>query len=190
MFGPGAHSESEVLVGYIEQQLVSLRASAFGLTDEQARQTPCRSSLSVGGLIKHVTWVMRGRERDRQDPTALPDEAGAADFVGSFALTEDETLDGVLAAFDAACEEYLADIRSVDPGAAMVQPPAPWDGVYTPTDSVQRFALAHHIEEFARHAGHADIVREQLDGASAASLLMAVEGREGNDFVQPWTPAG
>ncbi len=55
---------------------------------------------------------------------------------------------------------------------------------------MQRFALVHHVEELARHAGHADIIREQIDGATAASLLMAVEGREGNDFVQPWTPAG
>jgi uncharacterized protein DUF664 len=47
----------------------------------------------------------------------------------------------------------------------------------------------HHVEEFARHAGHADVIREQFDGATAASLLMAVEGREGNDFIQPWRPA-
>ena len=42
------------------------------------------------------------------------------------------------------------------------------------------------IEEFARHAGHADIIREQLDGALAGQLAMAVEGIEGNDFIQPW----
>ncbi|HEU5007290.1 MAG TPA: DUF664 domain-containing protein [Jatrophihabitantaceae bacterium] len=71
----------------------------------------------------------------------------------------------------------------------MLAPPAPWDGLYTPTDSVQRHALMHHVEELARHAGHADIIREQLDGATAAPLLMAVERREGNDFVQPWAPA-
>jgi hypothetical protein len=47
----------------------------------------------------------------------------------------------------------------------------------------------HHIEELARHAWHADIIREQLDGANAASLPMVVEGREGNDFVQPWALA-
>jgi len=79
-------------------------------------------------------------------------------------------------------------VRSTDPGADMTAPPAPWDGIYGPTDSVQRFGLVHHVEELARHAGHADIIREQIDGATAASLLMAVEGREGNDFVQPWTP--
>lgn len=81
---------------------------------------------------------------------------------------------------------YLADVRASDPGAATTAAPAPWDGVYAASESVERFALVHHIEEFARHAGHADIIREQLDGAAAAPLLMAAEGRPGNEFVQPW----
>ena len=55
---------------------------------------------------------------------------------------------------------------------------------------MQRFALVHHVEEFARHAGHADIIREQLDGAGAGPLLFASEGLSGNAFVQPWTPPG
>lgn len=189
MFGPGKYTESEVLVGYLDAQLAALRAAAFGLTDAQARETPCRSTLSIGGLLKHATYVLRGRERDRADPGAMPDEAGFAVFTGSFALTEDETLDGVLADFDAAASDYLADVRSVGPGDAWLMPPAPWDGAYEPVESVERFLLVHHVEEFARHAGHADIIRKQLDGADAASLLMAVEGRPGNDFVQPWTPA-
>lgn len=42
------------------------------------------------------------------------------------------------------------------------------------------------IEEFTRHAGHADIVREQLDGALAGQLTMAVNDIPGNDFIQPW----
>ncbi|MGB6023231.1 MAG: hypothetical protein WBG89_12965 [Ornithinimicrobium sp.] len=41
----------------------------------------------------------------------------------------------------------------------------------------------------ARHAGHPDITREQLDGATAIELAFAIEGREGNDYVTPWTPA-
>ena len=104
----------------------------------------------------------------------MPDEAGFALFMGSFALAEGETLAGALEAFDSARETYLADVRSADPGAVVLSPPAPWDGIFAPIESVERFALVHHIEEFARHAGHADIIREQLDGADAASLLMAV----------------
>jgi uncharacterized protein DUF664 len=188
MFTPGKYTENEVLAGYLEQQLAAIRTAAYGLTDEQARATPCRSALSIGGLVKHATYVMTQRERTKADPTALPDEAGFARFMGSFALTEDETLAGALDAFDQARTAYLADVRGTDPGADVLAPPAPWDGIVQAVESVERFALVHHVEEFARHAGHSDIIREQLDGADAASLLMAAEGRPGNDFVQPWSP--
>ncbi|GAB2914134.1 DinB family protein [Rhodococcus aerolatus] len=187
MFAPAPYTESEVLVGFLAQQLDGLRAAAHGLTDEQARATPCRSALSVGGLLKHATYVMTGRQRDRLSEPL--DAAGAAVFAASFVLGPDETLEGTLAAFDAARETYLADVRTTDPGAPMTEPPAPWDGLPDPTPSVQRFALVHHVEELARHAGHADIIREQIDGAGALPLLMAVEGRPGNRFVQPWSPA-
>ncbi|MDQ1649253.1 MAG: hypothetical protein QOG60_1310 [Frankiaceae bacterium] len=189
MFHPGVYDEHQALVGYIEQQIAAIRASAYGLTDEQARETPCRSALSIGGLIKHATYVLRGRARQKADPAAPLDEAAFALFMGSFALTADETLESALQSFDEAVGDYLADLRATDPGAPLTVPPAPWDGVYAPTASVERFALLHHVEELARHAGHADIIREQIDGADAGSLLMAAEGREGNTFVQPWTPA-
>jgi hypothetical protein len=189
MFRPGKYTESEVLAGYLEEQLAAIRAAAYGLTEQQARETPCRSALSIGGLVKHATYVMKQRERRNADPTAMPDEAGYALFMGSFALGDDETLAGAVEAFDAASAAYLADVRATAPDADMTAPPAPWDGIFGPTNSVQRFAMVHHVEELARHAGHADIIREQIDGANAASLLMAVEGREGNDFVRPWTPS-
>lgn len=189
MFSPGMYTENEVLVGYLEQQLAALRAAAHGLTEQQARETPCRSALSIGGLVKHATYVMQGRDRHQADPGAMPDAAAVTLFMSSFALGDADTLAGALEAFDRARTAYLADVRATDPGADMTAPPAPWDGIDTPTASVQRFALVHHVEELARHAGHADIIREQIDGATAPSLLMAVEGRQGNDFIQPWTPA-
>ena len=186
MFEPGKYTESEALVGYLDQQLTAVRAAAYGLTEQQAREAPCRSALSIGGLVKHATYVMNGRVAPSDSSL---DEAGVARFMGSFALSDDETLAGALAEFDRVRALYLADLRATDPGADMIAPPAPWDGLYTPTDSVQRFALIHHVEELARHAGHADIIREELDGAAAASLLLAVEGREGNDFIKPWSIA-
>ncbi len=189
MFHPAVYSEHDAIVGYLEQQIAAIRASAHGLTDEQARQTPCRSTLSIGGLVKHATYVLRGRARQKADPAAPLDEAAFALFMGSFALTADETLDGALQSFDEAVADYLADVRVTDPAASLTVPPAPWDGIDAPVESVERFALLHHIEELARHAGHADIIREQIDGADAGSLLMAAEGRPGNAFVQPWTPA-
>ncbi len=187
MFGPGRYTESQTLVGYLEQQLAAIRAAAYGLTDEQARLTPCRSALSVGGLVKHATYVMSGRLNRASAPSF--DQEAARRFMSSFALGEQETLAGALEDFDAAREAYLAEVGSVDPAAEMVAPPTPWEGRSEPTGSVERFALVHHVEELARHAGHADIIREQIDGANALSLLMAVEGRPGNPYVQPWAPA-
>lgn len=184
MFAPGTHSEAEVFAGFIAVQLDAVRTAAHGLTDEQARRRPCRSELSVGGVVKHVTWVMRQRGQDR-----VMDEAGFAAFSDSFVLRDDETLDGALAAFDEVREAYLADVRTTDPAAAMTEPAAPWDGRYEPTPSVQRYALLHLVEELARHAGHADVLREEIDGAQAASLHLAVVGAPGNDFVRPWEPA-
>lgn len=190
MFAPGTHTESEVLVGFLDAQLAALRASAHGLTEAQARATPCRSTLSIGGLLKHATYVLSGRLSLDPESGSAPDAAGFALFAASFALGDGETLAGALKAFDDVRSSYLAVVRATDPGAAMTAPPAPWDGLLTPTPSVQRYALVHHVEELARHTGHADVIREQIDGAGAASLLMAVEGREGNDFVQPWSHAG
>lgn len=53
----------------------------------------------------------------------------------------------------------------------------------------KRLLALHQIEEFARHAGHADVIREQLDGAKAGELTLAVKDLPGNDFIQPWRRA-
>ena len=60
MYAPAQHDEVNGLVNYIDEQLTAIRAAAFGLTEAQARETPCRSALSVGGIIKHAAYVMRG----------------------------------------------------------------------------------------------------------------------------------
>jgi len=184
VLAPGVHTESEALAGFLDDQLDALRTAAHGLTDEQAKRRPCRSTLSVGGILKHVTHVLRGRTEPR-----VVDADGYAAFADSFVLRDDETLQGALAAFDEVRAAFLADVRATDPGAPMAEPPAPWYGRPEPVPSVQRYALLHLVEELARHAGHADVVREELDGAQAASLHLAVTGAPGNDFVQPWQPA-
>jgi hypothetical protein len=51
-----------------------------------------------------------------------------------------------------------------------------------------RWVLLHLIEEVARHAGHADIVREQIDGATMYALMAAIEGWPATEWLQPWTP--
>ena len=52
-----------------------------------------------------------------------------------------------------------------------------------------RWVLLHLIEEIARHAGHADIVRESIDGATMYELMAAAEGWPATDWLQPWSPS-
>ena len=47
----------------------------------------------------------------------------------------------------------------------------------------------HQIEEMARHAGHADIIREQIDGVSVPAIVLSQGGAQANDFFQPYVPA-
>lgn len=187
---PGVHTETEEFALYLGEQLAGLRNAAYGLTEEQARTAPCRSGLSIGGLLVHAMYVMGGRLR-RDEEGGRGDELneeGIQTFLASFALADDDSLAAVLDRFDTMTVAYLASVRAADPGADVVEPSAPWEGILHETPTRERFYLMHHIEELARHAGHADIVREQLDGADAGSLRAAVEGRPANDFVAPWAP--
>ena len=71
------------------------------------------------------------------------------------------------------------------------QVPVPRDTPFYPRDVTcwsVRWVLLHLIEETARHAGHADIVRESIDGATAIPLITAAENWPPNDFIKPWQP--
>jgi uncharacterized damage-inducible protein DinB len=190
MLEPSTYAESAALAAFLREQVVAARTAAHGLTDEEARMTPTRSALSIGGILKHLTTTWTAWERrEAQDRGERGWELTDADygaFYGSFALTEEETLEQVLERYDAATDALLAAVGAMDPDARVLQAPAPWFGRHEPTPVTGRVLALHVVQEFARHAGHADIVREQLDGAQAGELTMAVEGLEGNDFMQPW----
>jgi len=178
--------EREGLLAYLAQQRDVLRVAAYGLTDEQARQTPTASALSVGGLIKHVAttergWIDRVLQRDRG--------GSEDDYVANFRLGPDESLASVLDLYDEVARETGSVIAGI---ADLGQPvPVPKGVPWFPQDveawSV-RWVLLHLIEETARHAGHADIVRECLDGATAMPLMAAAEGWPASPWLQPWKP--
>jgi len=183
--------EREGLTAYLAQQRAVLRIAAYGLTDEQARAVPTRSALSVGGLIKHVTaverrWVDITLERP---PVAQEDLAqGRVDYTEGFRMRSHETLDGLLADYEAAARETDEAMAGLDLGRPV---PVPRDAPWFPRDvdawSV-RWVLLHLIQETARHAGHADIIREHLDGATAFELMAAAEGWPATDWLKPWQP--
>ncbi|MBI5090612.1 MAG: DinB family protein [Actinobacteria bacterium] len=192
MYTPASNDEITGLVNYLDQQLSALRAAAIGLTDEQARMRPCRSALSIGGLIKHVTYGMRGaidRLGGQGGPLAEGlTESGYEDYLSSFALGDDETAEGALADFDGVRVEYLAAVAATDPSASTVEPPSPWYGIFDARPANARFYLVHQIEEMARHAGHADVIREQIDGVMVPQIELTQAGMAGNDFFQRYVP--
>ena len=192
MYEPSRHDEITGLVRYLEQQLEAIRAAAIGLTEEQARTQPCRSALSIGGLVKHVTYGMRGATArltgEVGEPTDI-DEAAFAAYTASFILTDDETAAGALAEFDEVRVKYLAAVAATDPESPTVEPPAPWHGIYDARPASARYYLVHQVEELARHAGHADIIREELDGVAVPTIVLGESGFPANDFFQPYVPA-
>jgi uncharacterized damage-inducible protein DinB len=178
--------ERDGLLRYLAQERLVLRVAAHGLTDEQARATPTASPLSVGGLIKHVARV----EQQWMDVVLERVEPPADDYEAGFHLGPDETLAGTLARYD----DVAARTTGVVAGIADLSQPVPVPrGVPWYPDDVDawsvRWVLLHLISETARHAGHADIVREAVDGATAFPLLAAVEGWPSTPWLQPWTPA-
>ena len=189
MYTPASDDEITGLVRYVDQQLAALRAAAVGLTDEQIRCVPAAARSSIGGLIKHVTYGMRGATQRFADgrPGASTRPRYAA-TMASFALADDETGAGVLAEFDEARVAYLAAARrdrsvGADDRAAQ---PVVRHLRRAPGDS--RYYLVHQIEEMARHAGHADIIREQIDGMSVPAIVLSEAGLPANDFFQPYVP--
>lgn len=191
MYAPAQHDEVTGLVRYIDEQLTALRAAAFGLTEEQARATPCRSGLSIGGLIKHAAYGMRGAlERLRTDVSGRAlDAAAYTAFDDSFAVRNDETVAGTIAEFDRLRAELLTEVAATDPGGDAMAPSAPWFGIADARPIHARHFLVHLVVEYARHAGHADIVREQIDGVAVPALVLTLEGAAANDFFRPYRPA-
>lgn len=191
MYLPQRDDEATGIANYVDQQLTAIRAAAFGLTGDQLRETPCRSELSIGGLIKHSLHGLRGAiERlSGADKTPEVSEAGIAEYLAQFAVGPDESVDQLLADFDAAQATVRAMLLDADPDSEVVAPPAPWNGVFDARPIRLRYYLNHLIEEFARHAGHADIIREQIDGMSVPALVMTLEGAPANQFFTPYVAA-
>jgi len=185
---PPVADEREGLGGYLAQQRYVLRLSSHGLSDDQARARPTASSLSIGGIIKHVTAV-EGYWMDlvEQRPTG-----GTADeYENGFRPAPDEDLQSLLRRYEVAAGRTDRVLAGLDDLGRPV--PVPHDVPWFPKDvdawSV-RWVFLHLIEETARHAGHADFVREALDGATAFPLMAAAEGWEPTPWLQPWEPSG
>jgi uncharacterized damage-inducible protein DinB len=152
-----------------------LRHTVQGLTDDQARERTTASELTLGGLIKHVAdaergWVdfilegpdAVGGGADWSEGAEIPAEV-LAEWGAKFRLLPEETLDGVLARYEEVArrtDELVVSLPDLD--ASHPLPAAPWFEKGA-TRSARRVFL-HIVAETAQHAGHADILRESIDG--------------------------
>ena len=145
-----------------------LRHTTRDLTDEQAAQRTTASELSLGGLIKHVTLTERQWIRFIQaGPSAMAwDQSSMGDWLSAFRVMPGDTLAGLLEEYAKAAEETAELVAGLpDLDAAQPLPEAPW---FPPGARWSaRRVLLHVIAETAQHAGHADIIRESLDGAKS-----------------------
>lgn len=139
-----------------------LRHTVRGLTDEQAAARSTVSELCLGGLIKHVAvtedaW-MRFAVGGAEAMQGVP-----VDWANGFRMVEGETLAGLLDRYAEVAARTDELIATLDLDSAQALPVAPW---FEPGASWSvRRVLLHLIAETAQHAGHADILREAIDGA-------------------------
>jgi uncharacterized damage-inducible protein DinB len=145
-----------------------------GLSDEQAASRPTVSELCLGGLVKHVAATEAGWARfvaEGPDPASDVDwasvdwsdpPAAVVEHQQQFRMTEGETLESLLASYAEVAAATDGLVATVDLSARQPLPASPW---FEPgaTWSARR-TFTHIVAETAQHAGHADILRETIDG--------------------------
>jgi uncharacterized damage-inducible protein DinB len=153
-------SERAGLIEFLDYQREALIKKLEGLSDEDARRTPTASSLCLLGLVKHAAiwerrWfqvIVAGRNFPDEWPevrTEEPDE--------TFQLADGDTVESVVDYY----REQIAASRQIL-GSVDLDAPCAWQQI---ADRNLRWVALHMIEETARHAGHADIIRETIDGS-------------------------
>ena len=161
---PRDGSEAETLVGSLERQRATFAYKCEGLTAQQLRRRVGASELTIGGLLKHLAYMEDINVTGELAGSPLPEpwasmqDDGRGDLVWSSAA--DDSAESLYAGWQAAVERSRAVVRAAlergGPGATYEPSPG---RVY----SLRRL-LVDLIEEYARHTGHADLIREAVDG--------------------------
>ena len=166
---PALSGERADLLESLAKHRFFLRFTARDLTDEQAASRPTVSQLSVGGLIKHVAITEKAWSDfilGRPGGPTSEAEGSYAEHARSFEMLPGETLATLLERYEQVAREtdrIVTTLPDLDeshplPEAPWFEPGARWSA---------RRVLLHIIAETSQHAGHADIVREAIDGAKS-----------------------
>nr|WP_322097384.1 DinB family protein [Nakamurella alba] len=144
-------SESDVLRGFLDYLRNSVAQKVEGAPEPAVRTAGVPSGTNVLGLLHHLTnverWLFLGED--------------VTDWPATFQASDDDSVDDVVARYRDVVDRANSVLDSCTDLAAPLPASAP--GKQPPS---VRWALAHMIEETGRHAGHADILREQIDGAT------------------------
>ncbi|KOV73600.1 MULTISPECIES: DinB family protein [unclassified Streptomyces] len=161
---PDEHGE---LLHALAEQRALLLITMRDITDAQAAQHTTVSALTLGGIIKHLTrgeqvWAQIMVKGDGELPEGMLD-------LDQYRMVEGETLTGLLEQYTAAAQTTEESVAALpDLSQSVPLPKTPWSPPETVHWSPRRILL-HLIRETAQHAGHADIIREALDGASTTA---------------------
>lgn len=174
---PEVADERDALATYLIQQIEQLRIAALELDDTSLRATPTDSPLSLAGLTAHVAqavarWLehvqSRGVPADRR-PASEEDLAVGSDGFHTGQEVPELTGEQLRARLEHVRDLVRPIIAAADLDARVPVPEAPWFPKELESWNV-RWVCHHLIAEVARHAGHADLIRESLDGEIAYSL--------------------
>ena len=180
--------ERDSLATFAKQQIDQVATALHGLSREQLAAVPSASGMSLGALARHVLYIAGGgavsiaaAPAEGSDPERTPEQQQAEGGLAPDALRPEDTPESLAEQLRQVGEELAAAIRAAYLDTLAPIPDAPWFEGRTRW-SLRWYAL-HQIEENARHAGHADILRESIDGKGAYELNALAAGQE-------WPPAG
>jgi uncharacterized damage-inducible protein DinB len=159
---PLAGTERATLSAFLDWQRGTLAGKCAGLSDDQLRQRAAPpSSMSLLGLVRHLADVERGWFRQIFSAQDVPDIYQTADDQDAdFNGVDDGDVAATFATWTAECERA----RQITAAAASFDDLAARPTRRGETPSL-RWIMTHMIEEYARHNGHADLLRERIDGA-------------------------
>jgi hypothetical protein len=157
IYPDGHGDERVVLTGWLDWQRATVRRKVEGLSDDDAYRSllPTSPRMCVAALVSHLRWTERG-----WFAASFPSTAGAnftGDDGGGWEFPR-KSLASLVNDYEAECDVSRRVIASLDLGMTQEFTPPQ----FTPVSV--RWILAHMIDETARHLGHLDLLREQLDG--------------------------
>jgi uncharacterized damage-inducible protein DinB len=165
---PYEGGEVATLLGFLDYQRETLERKCRGLNDEQVRVTLGPSSITLGGLLKHLACVEDSWFTETVAGEPLPEPWASVDFEADpdwlwhTAASDSGEYLRRLWAERVNCSRAVVQAQlSQGEAVALSRPHAAW-GRQDPVSL--RWILVHMIEEYARHNGHADLIRESIDG--------------------------